>query len=64
MGFIWDLIQQGQISNQNNRTGSLEQRVQRLENELYETRVLLNKLMVKLEERFGEDIDGNCRIGY
>jgi hypothetical protein len=63
MGFFWDLIQQSQISDQHDRSQNLENRVYSLENELYHTRVLLHNLIVKLEEKFGEDIDGDGKIG-
>jgi hypothetical protein len=48
MGLIWDLIQQGQI----------EQRVAHLEQELRRT----NDARA-LERRFGEDLDGDSRVG-
>jgi hypothetical protein len=63
MGLFWDLIQQGQISEQRNRSWSLEQRVEGLEKELDGTRRLLQVLLKRLEENLGEDVDGDGRIG-
>ena len=63
MGFLWDLLQQSQISTQTSRADSLEQRVQHLEAEVQVNRQLLHQLLVHLEQRFGEDIDGDQRIG-
>ncbi|HNY26831.1 MAG TPA: hypothetical protein PKH31_05570 [Candidatus Sumerlaeota bacterium] len=63
MGFIWDLIQQSQISDQRAQADSLEERVRRLEQELDATRQLVHQLLVRLEERFGEDLNGDGRIG-
>ena len=63
MGFFWDLIQQSQISEQRDQAQSLESRVACLENELYQTRIILYKLLVKLEEKFSEDFDGDGKIG-
>lgn len=63
MGLFWDLIQQSQISEQSNRAENLENKVVRLENDLYQTRVLLHKLVQRLEEKFCEDIDGDGTIG-
>lgn len=63
MGLIWDLIQQGQIGATSNRTASLEERVMRLEDELRQTNRALMGLLKALEKRFGEDLDGDGRIG-
>ena len=63
MGLFWDLIQQSQISDQRSRSSSNEQRIADLENELYETRQLLHRLVQTLEEHFGKDIDGDGRVG-
>ena len=63
MGLFWDLIQQSQISDQKDRSASLEQRVALLENELAQTRKTLHQLVVILEKEYGKDIDGNGRIG-
>lgn len=63
MGLIWDLIQQGQIGQAQGRTSSLEQRVERLEEQLYRTNETLMKLLHALETRFGEDLDGDNRVG-
>lgn len=60
---LWDLIQQCQISDRSSEIKSLEQRVARLENELWATRILMEKLMRRLEEKIGEDIDGDGKIG-
>ncbi|MHC4600490.1 MAG: hypothetical protein ACYS47_15960 [Planctomycetota bacterium] len=63
MGFFWDLIQQSQISKQQQRAESLEDRVAWLERELDRTNDLLYKLLNVLETRFGQDIDGDGRVG-
>lgn len=63
MGLFWDLMQQSQISNQRGRADSLEERVSQLENELYETRLLVHRLVSVLEKEYGRDIDGDGRIG-
>lgn len=63
MGLIWDLLQESKINKQQERTGTLEERVTRLENELRETRELLYKLMTVLEKTVGRDIDGDGKIG-
>lgn len=63
MGLFWNLLQQSQISEQRDRSATLEQRVQNLENELYHTKKLLHNLVAILEREFGKDIDGDNRIG-
>ena len=63
MGLFWDLIQQSQISEQRGRADSVEERVKQLEDELYETRQLLHKLVSILEKEYGKDIDGDGRVG-
>lgn len=63
MGLFWDLIQQGQIHEQRNRSWSLEQRVEQLERDLDATRQLLQVLLRRLEENVGEDLDRDGRVG-
>ncbi len=63
MGLFWDLIQQSQISEQKTQAASLEARVGTLENDLRKTQALLNTLLQLLEKRFGQDLDGDGRIG-
>lgn len=63
MGLIWDLIQHGQINQAQNRAASLEQRVTRVEDELQRTNETLVRLLRLLEQRFGEDLDRDGRIG-
>jgi hypothetical protein len=63
MGFIWDLIQHGQIQDSQRRATTLEQRVDQLEEELRRTNTTLIKLLQALEKRFGEDLDGDNRVG-
>ena len=63
MGLIWDLIQQGQISEASSRAESLEQRVARLEIEIRQTNDTLLRLLKALETRFGEDLDRDGRVG-
>jgi hypothetical protein len=63
MGLFWDLIQHGQISQAHDRSSSLEQRVDMLELELQRTNDTLIKLLRALETRFGDDLDGDGRVG-
>lgn len=63
MGFFWDLLQQSQITEHSDRAQTLEMKVQYLEKNLLQTQHLLRNLIVKLEEKFGEDIDGNGIVG-
>jgi hypothetical protein len=70
MGFLWDVLQQSQISNtdskvagQQHQLAHLGERVQRLEHELYRTQQVLGQLLRWLEKQHGVDIDGDGRIG-
>lgn len=63
MGLIWDLIQHGQIQDARDHAESLEQRVAALEHELRRTNETLIRLLQALERRFGDDLDGDGRIG-
>lgn len=63
LGLIWDIIQHGQIADARTQAESLEQRVAALESELRRTNEALVKLCRALEKRFGEDLDGDKRVG-
>jgi chaperonin cofactor prefoldin len=63
MGLFWDLIQQSQISGQSNRADSLEQRVAELERQTEAMNRLLRELVTRLEQRLGEDVNRDGRIG-
>lgn len=63
MGLFWDLLQQSEINKQQRRATSLEERVRDLERELHETRELLHRLVKRLEEGIGEDLDRDGKIG-
>lgn len=63
MGLFWDLLQQSQISEQRGNADNLDARVRQLEGELQRTQRTLHNLVVLLEERFGEDIDRDGKIG-
>ena len=63
MGFIWDIIQHGQIEQTRTRADGLERRVERLEEDLRRTNEALVKLLRGLEKRFGQDLDGDNRVG-
>ena len=63
MGLIWDIIQHGQIADQKAHAETLEQRVAELETEVRRTNEALMKLLRGLEKRFGEDLDGDNRVG-
>ncbi|MDG2031392.1 MAG: hypothetical protein P8J45_10355 [Phycisphaerales bacterium] len=63
MGLFWNLIQQGQISDQEYRAESLEERVSRLEDQLEKQQELILSLLQILEENLQVDIDGDGQIG-
>jgi len=63
MGLFWDLIQQGQISSQRERSATIEQRLTFLENDVQKTRQLLNTLIERLEKHVGADLDNDGRVG-
>lgn len=63
MGLFWDLVQQSQISDQQEKAESLEQRVHYLEDQLQKTQQLLIKTLEVLEQHTGKDIDGDGRVG-
>lgn len=63
MGFLWDLIQQGQISRHSQQSGDLEQRVASLEGELRRTQGVLYELITRLEQHVGQDLNDDGRLG-
>lgn len=63
MGFIWDIIQQNQIGETANRAESLERRVEDLEQQIRSMNRALVTLVQALEKRFGEDLNGDGRVG-
>lgn len=63
MGLFWDLMQESQISDQREKSADLNSRVRLLEDELQRTQRTLHDLVMLLEERFGEDIDADGKIG-
>ena len=63
MGLFWNLFQQSQISEQYERSDSLENRVKSLESELYQTQKQFHDLVSILEKEFGKDINRDGRIG-
>ena len=63
MGLIWDLIQHSQISQAQGKADSLEERVAMLEEQVRRQQDTLVQLMKALEARFGDDLDGDGRVG-
>jgi hypothetical protein len=63
MGLFWDLIQQGQISDQRERATGLEQRVGHLEDRLDRMERLFQEVLQRLESALGQDLDQDGRIG-
>ena len=63
MGLFWDLIQQSQISSQASQADSLERRVAELERKLDAMNGLFREMLARLEQRLGEDVNRDGRIG-
>jgi hypothetical protein len=63
MGIFWDIMQQDELDKQEAKAKNLEERVERLEDELASTRILLRKTLVALEQHLSRDIDGDGITG-
>jgi len=63
MGLLWNLIQHSQISQAHGKADSLERRVALLEEQVKRTNETLVDLLKALEKRFGDDLDGDGRVG-
>lgn len=63
MGIFWDLLQQDELEKQQKQADTLEERVKALEDELAQTKTVLRKTLVALEEYLGKDIDGDGKTG-
>lgn len=63
MGFLWEIVQSGFVYGQHQKTESIEGRVALLEAQLQETQETIRKLVRKLEEIHGLDVDGDGRVG-
>ena len=63
MGLFWNLLQQSQIHDQKEVAGDLQARVAYLEQQLNNNNKIINSLISLLEEKFGQDIDGDGKIG-
>lgn len=62
MGFLWDLVQHGQIQEQADKSRSLEQRVKQLEDDLLSTRRLLLAALERLETHLRIDLDEDGKV--
>ena len=63
MGIFWDLIQQNAIQEQSKKSNNLEERVFILEQELANTKIILKKTLIALENYLEKDIDGDGKTG-
>lgn len=63
MGIFWDIMQQDELDKQEAKAKNLEDRVEQLETELANTRKLLRKTLVALEQHLSRDIDGDGVTG-
>jgi hypothetical protein len=63
MGIFWDLIQQDAIQEQSKKSNNLEERVFILEKELANTKIILKKTLIALENYLEKDIDGDGKTG-
>jgi hypothetical protein len=63
MGALWEIVQTGLMYGQYKKSDSTEDRVRALEDQLRMTQDTLRKLVKKIEEIHGLDIDGDGRVG-
>lgn len=63
MGIFWELMQQDELDKQQKQADSVEDRVEQLEADLKQTKVLLRKTLEALETHISTDIDGDGKLG-
>jgi uncharacterized Rmd1/YagE family protein len=63
MGLLWEIVQTGLMYGQKRKADTIEDRVLILEDRLTATQNTLRKLVKKLEEMQGVDVDGDGKIG-
>lgn len=63
MGALWEILQTGLMYGQYKKSDSVEDRVTILEQRLLATQDTLRKLVKKIEEIHGLDIDQDGKIG-
>jgi len=63
MGILWEIVQTGLMYGQHRKSGSIEDRVQYLEDQLQSTQNTLRALVKKLEELLDKDINEDGQIG-
>ena len=63
MGLLWEIVQSGFVYGQHKKTETIEERVEMLETELQRTQDTIRKLVQKLEELHGLDVDGDGKVG-
>jgi hypothetical protein len=63
MGLLWEIVQTGLMYGQKRKADTIEDKVQILDDRLTATQDTLRKLVKKLEEMQGVDIDGDGKIG-
>ena len=63
MGFLWDLVQQNQITKQRDRAATDSDRINALEQEVERLSTVVHELIDRLEIHLGTDLDQDGRIG-
>ncbi len=63
MGLVWNVVQQRQIAAERQKTMSIEEKVKHLEDQLGKTQQDLVQLIRILENKMGEDLDHDGKIG-
>ena len=62
MGLLWDLMQSSDISAAHDKSAALDHRVARLEADVEKLSRLVGELIIRLERRLGDDLDGDGRV--
>lgn len=63
MGILWEIIQTGLMYNHKRQSDTIEDRVRDLEVHLEMTQNIMRKLIKKIEQIHGLDIDGDGIVG-
>lgn len=63
MSVLWEILQSGFIYKQHRQAGTIEERIQFLEEQQQKAQETLELLVKKIEEIHGLDIDGDGSVG-